>query len=695
VAVTSAISLDVGALGNTNPAALLATLSSAATGGDTSQDENVAVVLEQIASLVTTVPAGVSAAQMRGALEGDLCANAAAGTCSVADSSSSLGRRLLAARRLQSVSFEVTQTIDPTSTAPIVAPTVNTAAVAGALGVSPSDVPAPAVTATVAATITVIAEGSATDSAADSAVSNLGTSAITSAVATGLGISANAIAVSAPRLITPPAPPPKPPPLSPASSQPGFGILNPADFQHTMTLTLRVFLDGVPQTGGTIASFTMVTNELRGVESTPTAPPFGPFAGIFQWGLTTYEDVAGTAHTFSFQPNGGQITNCATEYAFVVDGNIGGVTNPLEVRCGSSQSSLSISLAAGWNEISFNIVPPSMAVSDLFSTSTHLQTSTGALTGDNQIKDQRSFTSFYPDYAVWYGSLSMLTTTTMYKVYFTQAATLAISGAPIDVAAVQTTLTPGWNYLPCPWPAAVQVQSGCTSNGCVDPLPLGAYTSGDQVKDKTSFITFYDGFGWYTSSASGFLLQPGRGYMLSKGGAATETVGWGTPTAMGRRQLAKGTGTSSSVGGSSNNEWIDSVYTNHASWGLRPGKYEASMTLTAAVHVRGELQQAGILLAYVDNEVRGIGKAATAPTPIGPFAGSFLFDMLVHVSSADVAQVLSFNFVPSVVDDGSITLPLQGTVVVVSEDKAVGNLLAPMNLRYSDADGVEMSVEDL
>ena len=99
-----------------------------------------------------------------------------------------------------------------------------------------------------------------------------------------------------------------------------------SDFSDTMTLTAMVTVDGVDQASGTLGAF--VGSQVRGVQSTPSSPPFGAYAGKSVFQLTVYANAGGETVSFKFH-DGASTADMAETLAFVVNGNQGSVTSPI------------------------------------------------------------------------------------------------------------------------------------------------------------------------------------------------------------------------------------------------------------------------------------------------------------------------------------------------------------------------------
>ena len=93
-----------------------------------------------------------------------------------------------------------------------------------------------------------------------------------------------------------------------------------------MTVTALVMVDGVDQSSGTLLA--MVGTEVRGLQDTPDAPVFGPYAGRPLFQLTVHADGGGESVGFQIA-TGGSVVSLVETLSFVVDGNVGSAVAPL------------------------------------------------------------------------------------------------------------------------------------------------------------------------------------------------------------------------------------------------------------------------------------------------------------------------------------------------------------------------------
>ena len=93
-----------------------------------------------------------------------------------------------------------------------------------------------------------------------------------------------------------------------------------------MAVTALVTLGSTLQSSGTLTA--LVGTEARGLQDTPSTPPFGPYAGKALFQITTYADDSGESMGFQFVVGGG-MAMLAERLTFVINANIGNAVGPL------------------------------------------------------------------------------------------------------------------------------------------------------------------------------------------------------------------------------------------------------------------------------------------------------------------------------------------------------------------------------
>ena len=117
------------------------------------------------------------------------------------------------------------------------------------------------------------------------------------------------------------------PPLSsePDADRHGRVLFTPGFYANTMVMSALVTLGGVEQASGVLTAF--AGTDVRGLQDTPSIPPFGPYVGKAIFQITLYADVAGEMMSFTFF-TGSVTVSLAETFTFSINGNAGSVVDP-------------------------------------------------------------------------------------------------------------------------------------------------------------------------------------------------------------------------------------------------------------------------------------------------------------------------------------------------------------------------------
>jgi hypothetical protein len=157
------------------------------------------------------------------------------------------------------------------------------------------------------------------------------------------------------------------------------------------------------------------------------------------------------------------------------------------------------SLAAGWNWISFNVLPADLSLNAVFS---------GILIQVDQVKTQTQ--SVIRNAGAWKGDLANMSGIGQYKMYKVKVSTvctLTVTGTAF-LSATPIALAGGWNWVAYLPTAAMPIATALDSiNGQVQ-----------EIKSLTQSAT-YNGTTW----SGAFDMQPGQGYAIKMSGPGTLT----------------------------------------------------------------------------------------------------------------------------------------------------------------------------
>ena len=105
----------------------------------------------------------------------------------------------------------------------------------------------------------------------------------------------------------------------------------PRGYSQSISVTALVSLHGVNRTSGVLAA--LVGTEVRGVQATPLAPPFGPLAGTVLYHIMVHADMDGERVSFALH-DGKNTTALDQTIAFEHGGTVGGAFTPLVLTAG-------------------------------------------------------------------------------------------------------------------------------------------------------------------------------------------------------------------------------------------------------------------------------------------------------------------------------------------------------------------------
>lgn len=221
--------------------------------------------------------------------------------------------------------------------------------------------------------------------------------------------------------------------------------------------------------------------------------------------LTAYSNVSsGEEMTFKIWDalNGKVLTASMDDKSntpFLQNEILGSKSKPI-IFSGSLLSEQTVNLNNGWTWVSFFVGDERF--NNVKSTLDGL-----TLQDNDLIKSQNEFTRYENE--GWFGSLSTLESTKMYKVKLANANALTLKGNDVDEANLNLVINEGWNWLPFPIHKNISLQ---------EALSLYNPKDGDVIKDQYSFA-IYDAISGWNGSLN--YMQSNRGYMIKSGTSQT------------------------------------------------------------------------------------------------------------------------------------------------------------------------------
>ena len=498
-------------------------------------------------------------------------------------------------------------------------------------------------------------------------------------------------------------------------TSPGWSV-TPSDFSDTMTLSMVVTIGGVDQATGTLGAF--VGTQARGVQSTPSTPPFGPYAGKSIYQVTVYAAAGGETLSFQFH-DGSSTTPLDETLTFVVNGNSGSVTSPVALSgTAVPASSPSPGPPPPVSSPPPGSPPPAYRVKSSFSAG-------GDITDYDESKKAA-----------------------IAAVVAAEAAVPA-SDVTIVVEAADTSsgrrlqTSPGWSVTPSDFSDTMTLSMVVTIGG-VDQAtgtlgafvgtqargvqstpsspPFGPY-AGKSIYQVTVYAAaggetlsfqFHDGSSttpldetltFVVNGNSGSVTSP---VALSGTAVPASSPSPGPPPPLSSPQPgspppAYRVKSSFSAGGvvadydESKKAAIAAVVAAEAAvpasdvtiiveaadtssgrrlqtspgWSVTPSDFSDTMTLSMVVTIGGVDQATGTLGAFVGTQARGVQSTPSSP-PFGPYAGKSIYQVTVYAAAG--GETLSFQF-----HDGSSTTPLDETLTFVVNGNS-GSVTSPVAL---------------
>ena len=379
--------------------------------------------------------------------------------------------------------------------------------------------------------------------------------------------------------------------------------VNPADFQHNMTLTAQLFVSGVVSTDEQDMVAAFVNGQIRGV---------APITAIDADGNEEPDGNRVNMVIYSNQESGEQVTfstfdasqcdvHTTSSLTLTFDASAVNGTPEQPVTLQAPRPDAvpgDVALSSGWTWFSINVVPPDPRVSSILANV--------PATEANVIKSQRFFSLFDPT-AGWVGTLGDLDPREGYLIRLDQSHNLGLVGTPVDVATMPIDLVSGWNWI------GYMPQNALGVNEALDALTPA---TNDIIKSQFEFAQFVSGSGWIGSLTQ---MEPGLGYQIRM--AQDDVLTYpdaGPPPALALGSDGEGSEGAATLRASAKRvdegpqrEEIDDIVARQAPAGddipvrfrfseglecsLNPGDFQFSLTLTAVVLVDGQEVQGGDL----------------------------------------------------------------------------------------------------
>jgi len=360
--------------------------------------------------------------------------------------------------------------------------------------------------------------------------------------------------------------------------RPPYGFVNAALFENTMSMVLKVNIEGVFSADPEDIVAAYINDELRGKVNVQYVPLLGTYLAY----LTIYGDPADMLDPIRIEV--WDASECE-RYGFVLepftfqpDNVIGTPGTPQVVHTGSLLLR-EVPFNFGWNWISFNLAFPDNSLNAALASLKHPE--------NDLLRSQGPF-SMYSG-GTWVGPLTNLNNTSMYIYRADQPDTLRMVGSPIDPATTPIALMAGWNWI------------GFVPNYSLaidDALASLAAQPGDVIKSQVAFAQYTKVvvppdtiYRWLGNLK---FMQPPNGYQIRLTNPTVLTYP-PPPSPFVENQV----------------EFRGETETPPAHWTVAPTRFEHSNTLVGMLHSNGENATTSDmeLGVFVGNEVRGTAQA--------------------------------------------------------------------------------------
>ena len=391
------------------------------------------------------------------------------------------------------------------------------------------------------------------------------------------------------------------------------------------TATGTIIVNALPTITGTLSFYLGSTTQLTGSGTPAVSSPW-----ISSSPLVATVD------------NNGLVTSVSAGTSVITYTNINGCSTNATVTV--NVVTFSASFVTGWNWFSVNTLKSDMTLANVLTTVT---------SNGDYIKNQVSSATYYTGTG-WFGSLTVLDPTKLYKLKIQNNCSISYSGAPVNINSTTIGLVSGWNWIGYLPQAAQPIANGFSS------LSLSNL---DYVKNQTKSSTYYTASGWFGSLTS---LSPGEGYMVKV--ANPGTLKYPLPGKM-----------------------YTGISTETSQFSLNPYDYEFNGSITAEVFVDSVTtgSENTFLLAYVNNQLRGVSEGYYFDP-----RGTYIFPIMIYSNVSD-GEMIEFRYYDPGKDSTyrcAETIPFTKDMIVADAFKSfkINASTGQKNITPEDIDGLKL-----
>ncbi len=438
--------------------------------------------------------------------------------------------------------------------------------------------------------------------------------------------------------------------------RPPYGPINAAQYENTMSMALKVNIEGVFSADQEDMVAAFIDNELRGrvnVQYIPLLDEYQAYLTVYGgptdmlkpirievWDASACQRYSFVQESFSFQP----------------DNVIGTPNNPQVVHT-AGQLLREVLIGEGWNWLSFNLAFANSGLNAALATLKQ--------PANDLIRSQSAFSQYS---AGWFGSLTNLNNISMYIYRADTPDTLRMVGTPIDPATMPIPLASGWNWV------------GYVPNYSLPidhALSTVAAQPGDLIKSQFAFAQYTKIvvppdtiYRWIGNLK---YLSPPNGYQLKLTGTGTLTY---------PPPVSPLTGGGAASRGDETDIHHSSFIIHH--WSLAPTHFEHSSTVIGMLRATGANATTSNmeLGAFAGAEVRGVAQAIY----IEPL-GAHLFFLTTYANTT--GELLRFKLY----DDAAETVHDLTETMYFSPNQHQGSIENPVPFEWLNT-GTETSGQD-
>jgi hypothetical protein len=291
--------------------------------------------------------------------------------------------------------------------------------------------------------------------------------------------------------------------------------INPTDFDYSMNIVGRVKIDSKFSEDSYDKVGAFFNGEVRGSGDLVYSDAFKEY---FVY-LTVYSNVIyGENIEFSiWDASKGKIVEAvidgSTTTIFKENEVMGSLSNPVIFE-NSNILVQEIELNKGWTWVSLNVDDTKFSNLNALTQGMNLKTDDRMLSHSPSALETYYKDESVPSNSTWSGTISGnggMSTSKMYKVRFSEAQTLSIKGAPVNVATWSFPVKENWNWLPYPLAGNQSTNEALAYFDAVD---------GDVIKSQNLFAIYDPINGW--NGTLNYLVS-GTGYMIKSSSNQTFT----------------------------------------------------------------------------------------------------------------------------------------------------------------------------